>query len=209
MACVIKNNIFASDMSVFNEYISLISYNFRKLRHINNQSIDFISEKTGIDTQVLARLENEKNCGLSTAIGIAIHFKITLNDLIKERDYNKDEIFALKKRESTHRSLIPHEMHFDLFNLLASEPEYINRISLLKWIEYLDYRAQKVKVIHDKYRKNKKNAILNKINTLSLNQSVIYQKKNHIMLFEYIFKNRLKHLKLRRECDTYICTRIL
>ena len=99
MACVIKNNIFASDMSVFNEYISLISYNFRKLRHINNQSIDFISEKTGIDTQVLARLENEKNCGLSTAIGIAIHFKITLNDLIKERDYNKDEIFALKKRE--------------------------------------------------------------------------------------------------------------
>lgn len=212
MAYVIKNNIFASDMSVIKEHISIISYNFRKLRHTHNQSIDFISEKTGIDMQVLARLENEKNCGLSTAIGIAIHFKVTLNDLIKERDYNKNEITILKKRESTHRSLIPHELHFDLFNYLAAEQEYINRMSLLNFVEFLEYRAQKARVINKNShsaRKNKKNTIFLKINKLAVSESVVYDKNDHLLIFKYIFKHSFNHLTLRRERDTYICTRIL
>ena len=195
--------VYLQAMSVLKEYVSVISYNFRKLRHRYNQTHEFISERSGINMQVLANLENAKICSLSTAISIALHFKVTLNDLIKERGFDPEIIYPLQKKEIIHRSLIPGELHELLFNFLANESEFIDRVSFINWVEYIDYRGRKQR------NRNDKASFIQKINSLLQGESTPYAKEHHIQILDYISRNELKTFTLRRKEDRYICTKVL
>lgn len=203
MSHVIKKHIFANDMSGIKEYITLISFNCRKLRYLNNQTRDYIADKTGLDIQLINHLETEKRCSLSTALIVAGHFKVTMNDLLTPIDFDTKRVLPLRKLDFVKTSMIPAELHDSIFNFIAKEEEYIDRVSFRTWLDFISFRGRVQRT------RNENVPFMRRIINLDINETTSYMRKNHIHVLDYILINNITNLKLRKNKEHYTCTRIL
>lgn len=197
-----KSDIFAASMSALKEYVKIISYNFRRLRYLHDHTHEYISECTEMSPMTINRIENAEMCSLQTAISLATHFKVTLNELTTDKNFDDDTLYKLQKMEFVPIYAIPQNLRDNLFNYIAEENDLIPRIIYIGWIDHIEFRG---------WKGGKKGGVkdIEIISKLKDGESSKYQKENHVSVLNYIYRADPKKFTLRKKQETYLCTRIL
>lgn len=184
---------------ILKEYYNIIAYNFRRLRWVNKQTHEEITDKSGIARQELNFVENEKRCSLPTLIGLAVHFAVNLDEFVKERMYPYEYLNSLRKKQYVRLVDIPKDMRIDFSNFFASEISSVPTAYYLTWLNHLDYKRTMFKV--------KRTALEKKIDNLSVGDSFQYNKQDHVYIFHYICGTNIGGFELRLYTN-YVCKRI-